>query len=75
MLKRIKWKPRPADIFDGEADTRNDMAAVPPTCAAGSIVYIKAEDLFVVKRSDGVWQELPGRLFAHPEYDTIEKRE
>lgn len=40
MLKRIKWKPRPADIFDGDADTRNDMAAVPPTCAAGSIVYI-----------------------------------
>lgn len=64
MISKIEgWmKDRKEGVFDGIAETRDDMLLVPKDAAAGSIVLIEDEDVFTVKRSDGIWQDIPARV-------------
>ena len=75
MLECVTRAGRPQNVFEGIADTRDDLRDVPQDCAYGSMIYIEDEDLYLIKCKNGTWHELPGWLFPDPkEPDTLENR-
>lgn len=63
-LQKVSWMARAEGVYDSIANTMEDFKQIPSDCAPGSICYIVSENIYVVKRSDGMWVGIPeGVLF------------